>query len=132
MTEMYWALAGLAVLSIITVIFVFVANRRRQLRGSARKKVRDVWALIEKVDDPVMQIIEADKVLDLALTLLGFTGTTGEKLKKAGPRFRDDTNIWLAHKLRNNLAHEISGKFDPNRGRAAIRAFKEALEDLGM
>lgn len=132
MTELAWALAGLVLLAVITVIFVFVANRRRQLRGPARRKVREVWALIEKLDDPVRQIIEADKVLDLALTLLGFTGTTGEKMKKAGPRFRDDSNVWFAHKLRNNLAHEISGKFDPNRRRAAIRAYKEALEDLGM
>ena len=76
-------------------------------------------------------IMDADKLLDYALAKRGFEGTLGEKLKKAGPRFSDLNGIWTAHKLRNQIAHEL---VDLNllEAKNALFQFKKALNDLGV
>lgn len=125
-------LFGLVLLAIAIIFFVWKMQNSRKLRGDALRKVRSVWLLIEQIDDPVRKIIEADKVLDLALKLTGFEGTTGEKMKKAGPRFSDQNGVWRAHKLRNTVAHELHAKIKPAEAADAMKHFKQALRDLGM
>ncbi len=126
------SIAGMIVLAFVIIVYVFVMQRSRGLKGAAQQKVRSVWLLIEKIDDPKTQILEADKVLDLSLKLLGYQGTLGEKLKRAGPRFSDTNAIWRAHKLRNSIAHELDAKVSPAQAAESMRAFKQALKDLGM
>ena len=55
-------------------------------------------------------IIEADIMLDDALTRQGFVGDgVGEKLKDADPtQFKFIQDAWEAHKVRNQIAHEGS------------------------
>lgn len=92
----------------MTGLFFLMWNvsHRRTLSSSASARIH---ALIEKANrlpDPVLRILEYDKVLDQLLSEMHFQGTTGEKLIKAGPRFKNKEAIWKAHKLRNVVAHQ--------------------------
>ena len=65
--------------------------------------------MIQRADlagDPVLRIIEYDKILDQLLLELGFQGTTGEKLMKGAARFSNKEALWKCHKLRNIIAHQ--------------------------
>jgi hypothetical protein len=62
-------------------------------------------------------LIEADKLLDFVLKQKKVNGETlGERLKNSQNLYsRDDyNNIWTAHKLRNELVHEIDSKISDN------------------
>lgn len=62
-------------------------------------------------------LIEADKLLDFTLKQKKVKGETlGERLKSAKSLFSKDdyNNIWTAHKLRNELVHEIDSKISDN------------------
>ena len=80
--------------------------------------------------NPKNDIIEADKLLDFALGKYGYTGSLGEKMRKARKLFSDENGVWIAHKMRNKLAHEIN--FEPSEFefRAALENFRKALLDL--
>lgn len=131
---MMWAFALIGVLLVIGILLwsVWLTNKKRYLNGKALQKVREVWQLIEHIDDGHKQVMEADKLIDHALSMLGYRGTLGEKLKKAGPRFSDLDGLWRAHKLRNTLAHELHAEVSEGNRKTAMHAFQKALTDLGM
>ena len=85
---------------------------------------------MEHIADANRRIVEAEKILDEALGALGFHGTFGEKLKKAGPRFGDPEAVWRAHKLRNRIAHEIGVDVTADDARRTLLALRRALNDL--
>ena len=77
-------------------------------------------------------VIEADKLLDRALTEAGVPGNTlGERLKKNPNKFSDINAVWNAHKLRNYIAHEPDADISYTQAKNAIDSFKQALKDLG-
>lgn len=77
-------------------------------------------------------IINADKLLDKAMTEMGLAGKTmGEKLKRSGDRFSDINAVWRAHKLRNALAHEDDLEISYKQAQNALAIYKQALKDLG-
>lgn len=77
-------------------------------------------------------IINADKLLDKAMTEMGLAGKTmGEKLKRSGDRFSDINAVWRAHKLRNALAHEDELEISYKQAQNALAIYKQALKDLG-
>lgn len=125
------ASAVLLMLALGMVVLVWRLSRKRVLRSSDAARIANVFALAQKIDDPGRRVLEGDKVLTTALGLLGYGGTTGEKLKKAGKRFSDEQAVWRAHKLRNVVAHEHG---EPKAGDVdhAMRSFERALKDLGM
>ena len=79
--------------------------------------------------NPVLRILEYDKVLDQLLLELRFQGSTGEKLMKGGARFSNQQTLWKYHKLRNIVAHQsgaTAGSDDADHFRAALeQAFKQ-------
>ena len=80
-------------------------------------------------------VMEADKMLDLALKDMQLAGTTmGERLRLAEPLFSPDLyqRLWIAHKMRNHLAHEVGAYIHANEARAALTTFQEALRTLGV
>lgn len=81
-------------------------------------------------NNPKEAVLDADKLLDYALVRKGFQGSLGEKLKKAKNRFSDINGIWIAHKLRNKIAHELSN-IDFREAKNALVSFKKGLKDLG-
>jgi len=76
--------------------------------------------------------MQADKLFDHLLKLLGFTGSLGDKLKKCGSNFHDLNGLWDAHKTRNRIVHEIGFKLDTKECNRLLNKFKSAFKDLGV
>ncbi len=79
-------------------------------------------------------IIEADKLLDQAFRELGLAGETfADRLRTAEPRFsRDGYNqVWEAHKLRNQIAHEVDTHVSHSDVQTALDGFRTGLGQLG-
>lgn len=122
----------LTVLFACILVFIMIQiTMKRMLRAGARMAIEAAWRRVHEHENPTLKVVEAAKVLDEALRLLGYTGTLGEKLKKAGPRFTDVDGVWSAHKLRNSLVHDLSTTPDDAEVDDAIQAFHQALTDLG-
>lgn len=80
-------------------------------------------------------VMEADKLVDMALKDMNIPGTTmGERLRASEHLFSPDlyNRLWQAHKLRNHAAHEMGAYIQPEEGRSALRTFQEALRTLGV
>ena len=78
-----------------------------------------------------MAILNADKLLDKALKESGYKGETmGERMKSAKDTWSNANNVWLAHKLRNRIAHEPNVRVTYNDARRMLSLFKQALKDL--
>jgi hypothetical protein len=104
--EIIWIFIGLVVLAAALLFFIWKTRRSRLLTATAASRIRALLQKAERVPDPVLRIIEYDKVLDQLLLELGFHGSTGQKLMKAGSRFKNKDALWKNHKLRNVIAHE--------------------------
>ncbi|OGJ66118.1 hypothetical protein A3A67_04475 [Candidatus Peribacteria bacterium RIFCSPLOWO2_01_FULL_51_18] len=111
---------------------LFLMTRRRLLKGSALAKIRASWLHAVGQVNPTLKIVEADKVLDEALKLLGYSGSLGDKLKSAGPRFKHQSDLWSAHKLRNRLVHELNSVPKADEVSGALRIYERALKELGL
>jgi hypothetical protein len=115
---------------ILAAWFLRRAWTRNRLRGPARERVAKAWKKVLEQRDGHRQIMEADSVLDAALRELGYKGTMGEKLKKAGRYLPDTDAIWRAHKLRNRIAHEVGIVVHPQEALKALHAFERAIQRL--
>ncbi len=113
------------------VWFMILAQMRRVLRSGARAAILKAWKNVESQKNPTLKLVEADKILDEALRLLGYQGSLGEKLKAAGPRFSDLNGVWWAHKLRNRAVHDLTSAPNKEEIDRAIGMFRRALSDLG-
>jgi hypothetical protein len=103
-------------------------------RDLARRRWREVEKLMAQPGElgRKMAVLEADKLLDEALKSLSMPGTTlGERLKFAAYKYPDVKDVWPAHRLRNQLAHEASTHLDEGMARRALAQFRRALERLG-
>lgn len=77
-------------------------------------------------------ISEADKLFDHVMRQQDFRGTTmAERLKQAQVRLSDRNGVWHAHKLRNELAHNVTFDLVPSQARGALADFERGLRDLG-
>jgi len=126
-------IAIFVLITLLLVFFVFVKMRRRKgMPMESLQYIKSHWIrIIDSFNShPKDAILDADKLLDYALGKHGFEGSLGEKLKKAGPRFKDINSVWNAHKLRNRVAHEL-GDIDKDHAKRALKQFKSALNDLG-
>ncbi len=80
-------------------------------------------------------IMRADILLDRALQWYQLPGTTlGERLKSASKRFAKATldKAWDAHRVRNQLAHELQYQLTPDEAERTIANFRSVLRDLGL
>lgn len=78
-------------------------------------------------------LIEADKLLDYVMVAKGFEGgTMGDRLKSGGSAFNNLNAVWAAHKLRNQLAHEVEHDLVPDQVRRSITDLGQAIRDLGV
>lgn len=94
--------------------------------------VKAQWHKIENFRDMRFVIMEADKLVDYVLKKFGYRGSMADKMKSAQSLFSDVNGLWQAHKLRNQVAHEIG--FTPSEAqfKSARLAFSRALRDLGV
>lgn len=121
-------------LAIILTLYVFISAQRRKLTKEDQRWFLDHWNSIikEKKKNPMKAILDADKLLDKALSKKGYKGSVGEKLKKSKKWFSDLNGVWRAHKLRNQISHELNYKLEDKDIDDALNQFKKALKDLGV
>jgi hypothetical protein len=101
-------------------------------------KYRSKWLSIEnqlKRDEESsyhLCILNADKLLDQALRERGVKGETmGERMKNAKTAWSNVNAVWVAHKLRNQIAHEPDVRISYDSARLALASFKQGLKDMG-
>ncbi len=105
-----------------------------------RKEVEGRWREIEEIarsadnHQLAQAIIIADKLLDAVLTARGAQGQSmGERLKFA-EKFFDNNSIyqgaWDAHKLRNQIAHEVDHVINSQQAQDAIEKLHKAIFSL--
>lgn len=119
-------------------ILFLLAHGRKDGRNLDVDKYRSQWLKIERqlVRDQEasyhLSILNADKLLDQALRQRGIKGETmGERMKSAKDLWSNANNVWSAHKIRNQIAHEPDVKVRYDDARRSLVAFKQALKDLG-
>lgn len=127
-----------AVLIIAGLLLAVITLTRRGPKQLDTDKYRSQWMSIEselRSDQSTsysLAVINADKLLDKALTERGFAGQTmGERMKAAQKVWTKPNDVWSAHKLRNKIAHDTDVKVSYNDARTALSRFKHALKDLG-
>ena len=86
------------------------------------------WGDLLRLSDPHRRVLEADSLLDFAFTSMGFRGSMGDKLKKAGKYLKNEQDVWNAHKLRNRIAHESGIILSERDATRALDAFRKALD----
>ena len=131
---------ALVVAAIIALLFSRIRRffASRSFDGSDREAMRRRWREIEQMQaapgemSRKVAVLEADKLLDHALKALGMPGVTlGERLKFAQYKYPELRDVWWAHKVRNQLAHEASFHLDAGVARNALKAFEKALTRIG-
>ncbi len=127
---MWIMLGSLVLLAIVVLGGVWLKLKRRGMTEASKRKIVSALTKAISQPDPVRRILAVDTVLDLTLTELGFVGTLGEKLQKAGPRIGNLQAVWDAHKLRNRLAHEHDASVHGAETDRAVRALESAIRSL--
>lgn len=120
-------------MAILLAFFVMIKSSRKGLAEVQQKYVRKHWNQIaeEVYNNPNLAIMEADKLLGYTMKARGVEGSVGEQLKKAPALFSDVNVVWSAHKLRNQIAHELGMKISVARAKTNLAIYKKALKDLG-
>lgn len=132
--------AFFVVAALLVVVFVAMVGKRLrkpEMRGGMTpERVRSLWSEIEATGKQgtmgaKLAILEADKLLDSVLKSLGFPGETmGERLKTAQYKHPALQQVWPAHKLRNQLAHDVAFELTPRSASQALHDFRAALRTL--
>lgn len=139
---MIWGLlliiaAGVLLLAVVTGASKRPAAPKRRAGQLDYDMVRHRWADIERLSVKgglglKGAVSEADKLLDYVLRTQGAGGNTmAERLKHSEKRLSDKQAVWQAHKLRNHLSHEVGFEVVSSHARGAIKAYGQALKDLG-
>lgn len=120
------------ILDVAVVGYIIWKRTRHQLTKEQRGDIQKNWKAIIQQDDMRLAIMDADKLLDHALYLKGFRGNMGAKLKKSGGLFKNLNKLWAAHKVRNNIAHQINYQVNEKTYKSSMLAFKQAFKDLDI
>lgn len=126
------ALIGLVLTALVLILFMVIARLKRRINRTIAKALLNAWNHAVGQSHPTMKIVEADKILDEALRVLGFSGSLGDKLKASGALFSNVDAVWKAHKLRNTLVHDLQKKPTDSDVDEAMRSYRQALRDLGV
>jgi hypothetical protein len=101
------------------------------------RSIRTEWAKIRQLvglgspSNYHKALIQADKLLDHSLKVIGYAGNTmADRLKSAKTVFTDYDSVWYAHKLRNRAVHDVGEDIPSFEVTKAIRIYETALRDL--
>ena len=111
------------------VLLVFFL-RKSKISWTTKNELKKLLQKTLQESDSRHKILDLDKILDQTLKELWFTGSLWEKMKKFWSGFKNENEIWFAHKLRNKFAHELN--FQPSKEDLikAEKAFKIEIENL--
>ncbi|KKR07866.1 MAG: hypothetical protein UT32_C0006G0013 [Parcubacteria group bacterium GW2011_GWC2_39_14] len=130
-------IVGIVIVIALFVVSFYLSRRLHRLEID-HKFFKERWQQIEDLllkkgneMNYKLAIIEADKLLDHALTILNFPGkTTAERLQFATYKHADLKHVWWAHKVRNMVVHEVKYEINSGSTRKVISLFKRALKTL--
>ena len=116
-------------------IELFIAARRIPKK---KKKLVKKW---QKIEDRLksgqeaelkLAVIEADKFFDDILKKIGYLGKDmGERLRRINSsQIANIDDIWSAHKVRNNIVHDVDFRLTEFETERTVRAYKKTLEEL--
>ena len=113
--------------------------RRPELHDMSRESIKRHWNQIEELVDRnddtswKLAVMEADKLLDHSLKSMAIPGMNmGERLRFIAHKYPKINNVWRAHRVRNDIAHQAAYRLSHGEAKNAIRDFKSALEELGI
>ena len=117
-------------------------KREGALTSLDRQTVRDGWLKIEeqasfgKPSNYRSAVIDADKLIDFVLRkMYPVDETMGERLKSAKDKFINYYEIydglWFAHKVRNEIVHNVNFELPSVEVRNILDKFKAGLDRLG-
>ncbi len=129
-------LVAVLLAAIVGVVYLMVTSKHGSQLNVQRYQTK--WLEIENSvtrDNAAswqLAIMNADKLLDQALRERRFKGQTmGERMKSANKAWKNANHVWGAHKIRNQLAHEVNAKVSYEITLRSLSAFKQGLKDLG-
>lgn len=129
-------LVAILIIGVAILAIVLLTRRGGKVLDTAKYQQR--WLAIEASlsrDNPASfqtSIMQADKLLDMALKERGFKGQTmGERMKSAQSEWKNANHIWGAHKIRNRIAHEPDVHVTHEIASRTLVAFKQGLRDMG-
>ena len=145
--------SGLSILGIIMVVVksrqysetsnvigaVMEAGRLNTQVSSVQKPTAyDDWERItnrltsEDQKNYLKSILEADALVDYALKVQGFPGESmGERMQAIRPeQLPSLEDLWRAHKVRNELAHDPNRPLSESEGALMMRIYERVLTDL--
>ncbi|MCD5382869.1 hypothetical protein LR002_01975 [Candidatus Gracilibacteria bacterium] len=112
-------------------IFGFIALIKKEKFPENRKKYfLKKLDEIKKYNDFEKKILNYDKILDQVLKEKKYSGTLGEKMKKFGQNFLNQNEIWFAHKMRNQIAHEVNPKISEKDFLKAEKIFLREIKNM--
>lgn len=118
---------------------IFTADGEALLPEMAEEKNKD-WEEVRahlRSNNPAnwkLAVIEADKMLNEALNKLGYLGVSvGDKLKTIPPGLLASIeDAWLAHKVRNQIAHEQNFELTQYEAEQAINHYERVFKEIDL
>lgn len=147
----FWAriISGIFSLALMTAIVIIVKRLYQYHKPLAHtiipaskmmpeKTAKGPWQdIVKKLesDNPSdwnLAVIQADAVVDSILKEMGLTGETmGERLKTLDrSRLASLDDLWEAHRIRNQIAHETDRTVTKHQANYAISLFEKVLKEL--
>lgn len=130
---MIWYLVAILAGGLLLLLMVY---RPRKLNPRDLSLILHKWKEIEALmieRNFKEAIMEADKLVDFVFRRLNIRGNSfGERLKSAKTMldYKKYDGLWQAHKLRNQLVHEIDFRLSITQAEIAIDRFYQALRNL--
>ena len=129
-------LVAVLIAAVVGVVYLLITSKHGSQLNVHRYQTK--WLEIENSvtrDNTAswqLAIMNADKLLDQALRERRFRGQTmGERMKSAQKTWKNANHVWGAHKIRNQLAHEVNANVTYDITLRSLSAFKQGLKDLG-
>lgn len=113
----------------------YSANRPALDGSMIKSRWAEITAMQNSPSGMKSALMEADKLLDHVMQAKGFAGDTmGERLQSSTAKtaYSNLNAIWAAHKLRNQMAHEVNHDFVPQVTQKAIADLGQGIRDLGV
>ena len=129
--EIYFYVAIFLVVDFLLLVYVLHRRFRKKFSQRDLDFFANEWRKIRAQRDGKHALLDADKLLHDVLSKKGYKGNVGDQLKNAKQLFTNLNDVWFAHKLRNQIAHELNMKLSLGDHQRALRIFEKALKDLG-
>ena len=119
-------------------LLLYAISKKRTLPDADKAKIQRTWINLELLiegdneSEWVKAIFEADKLLNYVLQQRQVAGSNlGERLRNSRSLFGNVDVAWQAHKVRNELAHNIDARLTRLQVERTIDNFRRALKQLG-